>query len=93
MSRHHERLNRRRWARTRRVVLDRDGWRCRECGLAGRLEVDHVVPLDEGGDLYDPAGLQVLCRGCHILKTAGENRNPVPPEVQEWRDLVAELLP
>ena len=29
----------------RRVVLERDGWRCRECGLPGRLEVDHVLAL------------------------------------------------
>ena len=93
MSRQHARLNRRRWERVRRAVLDRDRWRCQKCGRAGRLEIDHVVPLDAGGAVYDMDNLQALCRGCHIDKTAGENRNPVPREVAEWRDLVAELLP
>ena len=57
MSRHHGRLHSRRWARVRRAVLDRDGWRCRRCGRASRMEVDHVVPLDRGGDPWDPGNL------------------------------------
>lgn len=57
------------------AVLDRDGWRCRR---VGRMEVDHVVPLDRGGDPWDMANLQTLCRGCHIAKTAAENRRPRP---------------
>ena len=62
MSRNHvSRLHARRWARVRRAVLDRDGWRCRKCGKAGRLEVDHIVP-DPGRDPFDMGNLQVLCR-------------------------------
>ena len=33
------------WFRLRRFVFDRDGWRCRQCGKAGRLEAHHVVPV------------------------------------------------
>ncbi|MCY4369550.1 MAG: HNH endonuclease [bacterium] len=50
MSRQHRLLNRQRWTAIRRVILQRDGWRCQQCGLAGRLEVDHIETLEDGGD-------------------------------------------
>ena len=80
-----------RWAKTRRSALDRDGWRCCQCGRAGALEVDHVVPMDRGGDPWSLMNLQSLCRACHYRKTGGENRGrkpSKPPEVQAWRELV-----
>ena len=90
MSRRHTHLNARRWARVRRGVFERDGWRCVECG---RLECDHVTPLERepGQDPYDPNGLQTLCRGCHIAKTARENTRPDPAR-DRWREMVEELL-
>ena len=93
MSRRHRTLNGRRWAVVRRRILDRDGWRCRECGRAGRLEVDHVEALEDGGDPWVPDNLQTLCRRCHIAKTAAENRarHHVAPEVEAGRELVDEL--
>ena len=45
MSRRHARLNAARWQATRRAVFERDGWRCVQCGRAGRLEADHIIPL------------------------------------------------
>ena len=68
-------------------VLDRDGWRCRTCGKVGRLEVDHIKPLDQGGAVYDLDNLQALCRSpCHFAKTSGERRGKeVDPEVVKWR--------
>ena len=92
MSRRHVCLHARRWARVRRAVLDRDGWRCRRCRRVGRMEVDHVVPLDRGGDPWDMANLQTLCRGCHIAKTAAENRRPPTPADAAWRALVSDML-
>lgn len=94
MSRHHVHLNARRWAAVRRHVFERDGWRCVECGRAGRLECDHVTPLEHepGQDPYDVNGLQSLCRSCHIAKTARENRRPLTPAEQAWRELVQEML-
>ena len=56
------------------------------------MEVDHVVPLDKGGDPWALDNLQALCRGCHIEKTAAENRRPPTPAEEEWRALVRELL-
>ena len=77
-SRYHARLDVRRWAQVRRRVFDVTRWRCVDCGRAGRLECDHVVPLHRGGDPYDSGKLQTLCRTCHIDKTAGENTRPDP---------------
>ena len=92
MSRNHTPLNTRRWAAVRRAVFERDGWRCVECGKAGRLECDHVTPLqrEPGQDVYDPNGLQTLCRACHVEKTRGENRRPLTPAELAWRALVAD---
>lgn len=80
--------DRRRLKHLRRFVLNRDKYRCRKCGKAGMLEADHVKPVHDGGDPFDPANLQALCRSCHFAKTAKENSNPVPPDVREWRDLL-----
>ena len=93
MSRHHTHLNARRWAAVRRAVLKRDGFRCVECGRAGKLEVDHIVPMqrEPGQDVYDPNGLQSVCRACHIAKTAAENRRELTADELAWRELVAEL--
>ena len=37
------------------------------------LEVDHIVPVADGGHPFDPANLQTLCSECHQDKTAREN--------------------
>ena len=88
MSRDHvSRLHQRRWRIVRRAVFDRDGWRCRKCGRAGRLECDHVDP-SPGRNPFDKANLQALCRGCHIAKTRDENTRPVSKEQAAWQVLV-----
>ena len=81
-------MDRARWAATRRAVFDRDKHRCRACGKAGRLECDHVVPVNRGGDPWDLANLQALCRSHHILKTRSERGAAVHPEVAAWRALM-----
>ena len=94
MSHHHVDLNARRWAAVRRAVLNRDNFRCVECGRAGKLEVDHIVPMqrEPGQDPYDMNGLQTLCRSCHIQKTAFENRRPLTDAEAAWRALIAEMI-
>ena len=79
------------WKRLRAAALARDGRRCRRCGKAGILEVDHVRPVRAGGDPFELGNVQTLCRGCHIAKTRAE-APPVPAAVTAWRDLVAERL-
>ena len=94
MSRHHVHLHARRWAAVRRVVFERDSYRCTSCGRAGKSECDHIAPLDRepGQDVFDPNGLQTLCRGCHIEKTRCENRRESTEAERRWRELVAEIL-
>ena len=82
----------RRWRRLRRTVLERDGWRCKRCGKAGVLEVDHVTPMQHGGAEWDSANLQVLCRGCHIAKTRSENTVYADPGRDAWRVLIDSRL-
>ena len=60
------------WQKVRPIVIRLCGGRCVQCGSTYRLEVDHVQPLATAGlssKPFDPAGLQVLCRPCHQLKT------------------------
>ena len=61
--------------------------------MAGRLEVDHVVPLHKGGGELDPRELPgTLCRGCHIAKTRIENRTPDTLQRTAWRALVEDTM-
>lgn len=85
---------RRRWAALRREILERDGWRCVQCGRAGRLEVDHAIPLHKQGDPWAKSNLQTLCRSCHLAKTAKENRERHAPtgERGALRALVTEMI-
>lgn len=56
------------WKRLREVVLERDGYQCRECRETGSpLDVDHITPLSQGGT-NELSNLQTLCRSCHEEK-------------------------
>ena len=90
-------IDRRRWARLRREVLDRDSWKCVQCGRRGRLEVDHVIPMRWGGAVYELSNLQTLCRApCHFEKSAAEtrkdNKDSEPAGAADWRALIAERM-
>ena len=88
MSEHHHRLDRRRWAAARRDCFERDGYRCVECGKAGRLEAHHLVPVSERPELaYALDNLATLCPGCHI----DAHGNAPSEQAQRWRAFVDEL--
>ena len=89
MSNNH--LNIKRWKVIRLEILERDGYRCRKCGKAGRLEVDHVLPIHKGGAVYLESNLQSLCRDCHITKTRNENTKHDPRRLV-YDSFVNELL-
>lgn len=57
----------RKWRRVRGAFLKAHP----ECGICGGKaeEVDHVVPLNEGGT-HKWSNLQALCKRCHSQKTA-----------------------
>ena len=79
--------NPRRWRALRRVILRRDGYRCRSCGKAGRLEIDHIIPVMQGGEWWTPEGLQALCRPCHFSKSRADISGP-DPERAAWREFM-----
>ena len=84
-----DKIDRKRWARLRREVLDRDSWKCVKCGRRGRLEVDHRLAMRFGGEVYDLENLQTLCRACHLEKSALENVEETEGiDVKEWREFV-----
>ncbi|MCI4341093.1 MAG: HNH endonuclease [Thermoplasmata archaeon] len=73
------------WDAARRVVLRRDRYTCRSCGIRARqsaLEVDHIQEIANGGAPLDYDNLQTLCRPCHRAKTVRflrGRRNPLLP--------------
>ena len=70
------------------MTLDRDGWRCVQCGKAGRLEVDHIKPLHEGGASFALDNLQALCRNHHLRKTWGDRSTL---EQRRWRAILDDI--
>ena len=94
MSRDRRGIDKKAWARVRLVVFRRDGYRCVECGGAGRLECDHVLPIWKypNQDYYALDGLQTLCKPHHLAKSIAE-RGPAPTaERKEWQAEVARMV-
>ncbi|MEL6366005.1 MAG: HNH endonuclease signature motif containing protein, partial [Pseudomonadota bacterium] len=59
-----------RWKRLRKIVLERDGYRCAVCGCGEPLEVDHIKPVRTHPQLaWDLENLQLLCPRHHAEKT------------------------
>ena len=61
-----------RWRRTRARQIARQPWcgRClHEGSSANPLTADHIVPVAEGGAVFDEANLQILCVECNRIKT------------------------
>ena len=58
------RLNSDSYRKLRTDVLERDGWRCQNCGTSERLQVHHIRSRSALGD--DAAeNLITLCADCH----------------------------
>lgn len=87
-----------RWQKVRALVLMREPL-CRPCGKRGKAvpanQVDHIVPLEEGGAAFDLDNLQPLCRSCHASKSfsgaqggkeriKGCDENGLPLDVRAW---------
>ena len=78
------------WERLRRAILSKEPL-CRQCKRDGvnekATEVDHIVPLSQGGRPYHVDNLQPLCKPCHSRKTAAESkgRRRKPPRRTDER--------
>lgn len=80
----------RRWRRIRRLVLERDGYRCKVPGDDGRpcdayaSHVDHVVRRRDGGT-DAPANLRAACQPCNLKRE--QRQQPVdarPSRTPGW---------
>jgi len=57
-----------------KIVAARQQWRCSKCGalLPAAFEVDHTVPLWEGGGDDPDSNATAMCPNCHAAKTQHE---------------------
>ena len=46
---------------------------CEMCGIGISSEVDHIRPINAGGEPWDESNFQALCHSCHSVKTAGKD--------------------
>lgn len=61
------------WTNFRRKIKKRDGDVCTECGIQGRLEVHHILPVvDSPEQALDEGNCTLLCHECHMEKHHGE---------------------
>lgn len=66
------------WLKTRRLVLNRDRYRCVMCGASvaakGQPRVDHIVPLKQDYDRrFDLTNLRTLCPTCDNARHRGKS--------------------
>ena len=66
------------WRQLRVVVLERDGHQCQikgpTCtGIA--TQVDHIVPVAQGGSRFDPDNSRAACPECNGLKARTTDRH------------------
>lgn len=77
-----------RYHRRRREAIAQLGGKCVKCGSAQDLQIDHINPEEKEFTLSDLWGIaektfkkeldkcQILCKLCHIQKTAAEQSRP-----------------
>src|ERR1700691_6217497 len=70
------------YARLRREILERDGWRCQKCGCSKNLDVHHIKRRSALGD-HAETNLITLCRKCHQIVHSSAGRLPTEECVAE----------
>jgi len=59
------------WPRIRRTILTRDNHTCQINGpkcTGHATQVDHIIPINQGGPWYDPDNLRAACRTCNLAR-------------------------
>ena len=73
------------WRRVRLLVLARDGWQCQIKGprCTGTADtVDHIVPLADGGPMYDLGNLRAACARCNYGRRTTTPTTPASTNVE-----------
>lgn len=60
------------WTATRARILRRDARTCYVCGNEAH-EVDHIIPVSQGGT-HEDHNLAAICVPCHRIKSERERR-------------------
>jgi 5-methylcytosine-specific restriction endonuclease McrA len=77
----------RRWQQVREVAKRRDGHRCQRCGTSEGLEVHHVTPIEQGGNVFSLDNLVTLCQPCHRSEErAAFLEGALPPALPSIRE-------
>lgn len=80
------------WKAARLAAKRRDGWACVQCGAKGRIEVDHITAIRDGGAPFDLGNLQCLCPACHSRKTRIEvGLGREDPARDAWKNLLRDM--
>lgn len=78
-----------RWQQVRRVVMERDEWRCRvqlKGCEAQATDVDHIIPLADGGDRWDLGNLRASCGFCNRSRASRQKHH------EGWRRSDTEIV-
>lgn len=78
------------WARFRALIIVERGERCEDKDhhsgtRIARLDLDHIVELQDGGAAFNPANVLLRCRACHGRKTAKAKKDRETREFWEQR--------
>lgn len=78
-----------RWTKTRELYRKSVGLLCEACLYSGinhtepRMPVDHIIPIEHGGDELDKRNLNLLCHSHHNSKSGREAHSAGP--LVEWQ--------
>ena len=80
-----------RWRKFRAAILRRDHYLCTingpKCTDKAPLKgghVDHIIPLDLGGQKYDPLNARAACQACNTGRRVSVMEEPAPKRVSNW---------
>lgn len=55
-------------------IFKRDNFTCQKCGCQEDLELDHIIPLSQGGEDKED-NMQTLCKKCNVQKMHSQKDN------------------